>query len=1080
MKNKIQNLILKALRINIACLLVLSIFGIGFLDKVSNFISIETFAYSAGRSSLGKSGVASSDIVHINKKYLQAYSGIEREAENINVAKSANVKVRLYYNNTSDQAITGAQIQDSLPTGFSFVNNTLRNCIQPSLVEESCSGALSNSLFSGSNLSVSPVAGLYDANSAPASGGTATNATSGFLEMGKKRYLNMDSCTYYKSSTDTWFQSWVDRAFNNLYDSAPNVSNTSEVITNCGPGEGPLATNYSSNVWSTGSSYDMMAKRYLNMHRCTYYYSASDAWFSSFADLKFNLIPDEYDAGTKTSNALDTTPSCGSGTAGYPYTATWSDVNNFSFLGNRYFNIHQCTYYRSVTDTWFTGINNPSFNNQYDSGTNTSNVNNTTVNCGPGNANFVYSPTWSDLKSLDLSDIRRGKGFIEYQMTAPTTSGSYGASASIVNATGGANPITVTATDDYIDGVENTITVLDTNTTSATLNIRYLNGAFETSTLNITPSQTITVRGKYNNNGNATIPNSVLNFTAPAGFTILPSSFRNCLTPTTLISICSPTFTPTGSVITGQNITVSPNIGLYDTAVSGIGTALNSISGALNIGQKAFITRRGCTGYGANDINNVKIHENMIATNTNTTPSYQCYLSDNTLNPAPIPIHNAISSIIGGFAAGSSETEEITGKRFIQIIKCQSSKLSGSVVDILTGILFGGFAPNNAGATTPTYTTSGCENSITGSPFVTTGGSNYNTESGKSSLLTDEVMGKRYIVRHNCLTKSNSSEEYLTDSFVSKGFLTTNTPTAYPDSCTNINYARTNAGGDHTAIWGKTEILDLLDQTRGGGYIQFQMTAPSGLTAGTYSTASRITSGSFNTTLASDMGLLYNPGTISGKVFYDNNGNNVNDSGSELNGVLGTTIRIKRASDNVSFGSYTTTSGNMNYSFAVPAGIYYLESTTIPTGYNIAQKLATSTTNNDFNPSGISVNKTDNFTLAIGGTETNIDLGLQYNNDLSIQKTSSGGANSIGSVIGKFFQGNTAWYDLTVTNNTAYGTIATTTVSDTLPSLLVSKYTGYTGTGWTCNLVTSTVTCITSDVIPANGNKTVRLNFSTL
>jgi hypothetical protein len=1079
MKDKIQKYIKTLFSLLIIALSVL----LGVLDKVSNFISIETSAYSAGRSSLGRAGSSTADVVHINKKFIQAHAGVERETENINVAKSASVKVRLYYNNTSDQAITGAQIQDSLPAGFTFVNNSLRNCIQPSLVEESCSGVLSNTLFSGSNLNVSPVAGLYDASSAPASGGTATNASSGFLEMGKKRYLNLDACTYYKSINDTWFQSWLNRAFNNFYDSATNFSNTSEAVANCGSGSGTTSSDYNANIWSSGTNYDFINKRYLNLHRCTYFKSVSTNWFSSYSDLKVASVPDEYDAGTITSNTTATTPICGSGTASYPYNSTWSDVNNFDFLGKRYFNVHQCTYRYPSVDGWFSGINNPSFNNDYDAGTNTSNTSDTVINCGPGSSAFgyLYNSTWSDFTAFDMSDSRRGKGFIEYQMTAPTTAGVYGTSSSIVNSTGGINPITTIATDNYISNAENTVTVLETNTANATLDIRYMNGSTESTTLNIVPGQTITVRGKYNNNGNSTIPNATLNFTAPTGFTIQPSTFKNCLTPSLTETVCSGAFTPSGSVITGQNITASPSIRLYDTSISGTGTAPNSTSGPFNIGQKRYISRRDCSGYGTNDINNVHVFENLLATNTNAQPTFTCELYDNTVNTTSFPLHNAVGSIIGNIALGSLKTEEIVNKRFIQLVKCQSSKVSGSVLDILTGVLFGGFSPNNnSGGLNPSYTSTGCETSVTGSPFITTGGSNYLTESGKSTVLSDEIMGKRYVVRKNCITKSNTSEEYLTDSFVSQGFLTTNAPIAYSDSCANINYARTNTGGDHTAIAGKTEILDLLDQTRGSGFVEFQMIAPTILAGATYSTASRITSASYSTTTVNDAGLIYSPANISGKVFYDINGNNLNDSGSELGGVIGTIVKIKRASDNVIFGTKTTASGDMTYSFDVPADTYYLEVTTIPTGYNIAQKLAASATNNDFNPTGTSLNKTDNYVMGIGGSQTNIDLGLQYKIDLSIQKTSSGGSNSIGSVVGKFFKGNTAWYDLKVTNNSSFPTIATTTVSDVLPSTLVSKYTGYTGTGWTCNLASSTVTCSTPDVIIAGGNKTVRLNFSAI
>ncbi len=77
--------------------------------------------------------------------------------------------------------------------------------------------------------------------------------------------------------------------------------------------------------------------------------------------------------------------------------------------------------------------------------------------------------------------------------------------------------------------------------------------------------------------------------------------------------------------------------------------------------------------------------------------------------------------------------------------------------------------------------------------------------------------------------------------------------------------------------------------------------------------------------------------------------------------------------------------------------------------------------------------------------------------DLRVSKTHTG----------DFGQGATHTYTVTAINDGPATTSGTTTMTDTLPAGLTP--TGATGTGWNCNVAAPTVTCTSTDAIPAGG-----------
>ncbi len=183
------------------------------------------------------------------------------------------------------------------------------------------------------------------------------------------------------------------------------------------------------------NSYNITNRRYLNFHECVYYQSDIDGWFNSIGNSNNPTFPTQMDAGTNTSNTVDPSNICGSGntaSGGYQLNNTWSSKSTLQLLGNRYLNLHQCTYYRSAVDSWYTTMIDVT-GTDYDAGSNTSNTSDTTSVCGVGGnaGQYVYNSDWSNVQSLDLLDQSRGRGYIEVKMTAPTTDAVYSQTAKL-------------------------------------------------------------------------------------------------------------------------------------------------------------------------------------------------------------------------------------------------------------------------------------------------------------------------------------------------------------------------------------------------------------------------------------------------------------------------------------------------------------------------------------------------------------------------------------------------------------------------------------------------------------------------
>jgi hypothetical protein len=254
-------------------------------------------------------------------------------------------------------------------------------------------------VWSGSDLQVSPTAGLF---------GQSNALTSGILEMGKLRYLNLQECLYQNVDARQ-FARVVNTPGAPNFTSTSNASNTSGAPGDCGPAGVFGFTLLQDNE----QSFDLLGNRYLNLQECLYQNSVNGRQFARVVE-----TPGAPNF-TSTSNASNTSGAPGDcGPAGvFDQTLIQQHEQSFDLLGNRYLNLQECLYQhddlRNVTRVIETP-GNPNF-------TSTSNASNTSGapgDCGPAGV-FGYSLNQVNEQSFDLLDPARGRGYVEYSVTAP-------------------------------------------------------------------------------------------------------------------------------------------------------------------------------------------------------------------------------------------------------------------------------------------------------------------------------------------------------------------------------------------------------------------------------------------------------------------------------------------------------------------------------------------------------------------------------------------------------------------------------------------------------------------------------------
>ncbi len=235
-------------------------------------------------------------------------------------------------------------------------------------------------VWAGNTLTIAPSAGVA---------GELSSATSGFLDIGRKRYLNKHECHY--------FDGFSDRLF--LTDSVAtgtNASNAMDASATCQP-------NAHSRTLVSGvvSSIDLLGNRYLNLHECHYHFFFADRIFLTGSGF----------SGTTASNDVATHLACLPNAGAHALLPAESNQLDVDMGGQRYLNLHQCV--------MLSGADHIGVLATSENGTNASDSEDTLAQCpSQSGAHNLVAGTAS---ALDLLDPTRGRGFVEFHVTASDT-----------------------------------------------------------------------------------------------------------------------------------------------------------------------------------------------------------------------------------------------------------------------------------------------------------------------------------------------------------------------------------------------------------------------------------------------------------------------------------------------------------------------------------------------------------------------------------------------------------------------------------------------------------------------------------
>ena len=318
--------------------------------------------------------------------------------------------MRQWYDNDGSAGEQNASLTTTIPGPFTLNGGSTEVCLNPSTTNPSapngtelvCESSAEGAVWSGKDLQVSPSAGHY---------GESNGSTSGDLAAGRKRYLNLHRCEYMGGTFADRVVNIVEGYGGAEYSAGTNASNTADVAASCGTGAGPWSL-YQAHVQAV----DLLGNRYLNLHQCEY----KDQ--NTSADLRITNVLDgyggaEYSAGTNASNTADAAASCGTGAG--PWSLYQAHVQAVDLLGNRYLNLHQCEYKDQNTsaDLRITNVLDGYGGAEYSAGTNASNTADAAASCGTGAG--PWSLYQAHVQALDLLDTARGRGYVQYAISAP-------------------------------------------------------------------------------------------------------------------------------------------------------------------------------------------------------------------------------------------------------------------------------------------------------------------------------------------------------------------------------------------------------------------------------------------------------------------------------------------------------------------------------------------------------------------------------------------------------------------------------------------------------------------------------------
>ncbi|MDA8019295.1 MAG: hypothetical protein MPN21_17785 [Thermoanaerobaculia bacterium] len=571
----------------------------------------------------------------------------------------------------------------------------------------------------------------------------------------------------------------------------------------------PTAGLYSRSTGETSGLLEIGKLAFLNLHDCHYFNGAERFYTTADPDI----------AGTNVANALDAAAAC-AGTVG-AYGNAGQELRSAGLLAQRYLNYHECHYnfftdhiYRdtdgtatrtsNTVDAAFncagtagahilhpdsTVVNFDLLGNRYlnlwecryisggdlislnSVGSNTSTTPDAAPSCP---ATFgAYTLNDSDSLALDTLDTSRGRGFVEVEV-ASSGAGDFDLDAAL------------SATEFATLNDMGTVTVIDT--TPAPMPSVDIQFSQDISLVDdVTPliGENFLTRIYFDNTGNANGTGAQITTTLPPGFERVPGTTRVCIEPTAGEVICNTDSGQGGPideamVWSGDTLSIAPAAGLREVAP-------DATMGALSIGQQRYLNIHECHYYdGFSDRLFLTLDQGMTGTNVSNT-------IDTVATCEPVA-HGR--NLVGGAVT----TLDLQGNHYLNIHECQYDFF---FVDRI--FLFGsGF--------TSTSASNQMDPAISCLP--TAGG--HSLLPGESHLQTLDFASQRYLNLHECVLL-NGTDHIAQVAGAGNG-------TNASDSADTMAVCPAMSGA-HNLVAGAFAALDLLDPTRGRGFVEYRVIA---------------------------------------------------------------------------------------------------------------------------------------------------------------------------------------------------------------------------------------------------------------
>jgi len=711
--------------------------------------------------------------------------------KNLDIAPGELVNVRNYYNNTTTASVTAANIADSIPASFTKVGTVTNNYVDAAPV------TLNNNVFTGQNLSVAPGAGYF--------GYAGDNSlTSSNLELGKKRYLDYLYCRQdYTAGGD-----YDVVTFNRILD----ISNTNSTPLLPSPDCAPANQNgsgYTPNLFGDNSISKFLITGNKNIQ---FQICRQDRTVNDLDSVMFSAIVDINNNSTRAVDNPACTPSV-QNLQGYT-PAPNNSVATYNTLGQRYIHDIICRQDRTI-DGNIDSLTIPSIivsNNSTESIPSPS--------CSPSVQNASgYTPSSTNtVNSFDTSDTTRGYGYISYTMQTPTsglTNGQTFGTTGTLNA-GGAKTSDKSGTLTIINAnsanVVSGIIPNDCNTYPGTAAKTtngdgqactaktYVKNGVEYNAMEVAPGETVTVRLRYNTSSSASADQIRLKDNIPTGWTLSGNASSKYVdsSPLNLGAAGSLFNIPGGPA----GLDLAPHIGFFGATAS---TPATDAVSTLELGKKRYMHILVCSPNIAQDI----YISRVSFKNSSTFLPQTCGSGFSFTGVQVVPSPGASSSANG--SAGNPVYVDLLGQRYLHVLSCSPMSDQDLFLRQIT-------AKNNT-----TSIGSNC------------GGGNYSA--GGLSTLTlaqptggnpvyEDLLGKKNFFMLQC-TPTASQDFFI------RRFEFTNTAAISNTDCGGANYSSNGIGATGDGNSENPFGGSVNDQTRGYGYLEYQMTSPSNLGTGT-------------------------------------------------------------------------------------------------------------------------------------------------------------------------------------------------------------------------------------------------------